>query len=363
MRWTSALMFKLELGRLFCRSGCGASGAQVCYFQQHACCDIFLMLWCLLALLSGARAPSFTCRWGSKQGFISHEGMGAKSRKSGVGVISSSTLFTTDGYCLEFQGRDLMLRSPSISCRLWINQVKHKLLYRKYSPIRLQVIVKSDWNHITLATDGDTCDYGCSRQHFGDWSFIHGGTSESISVQVCVTEVDFLLSLSTLFTLTRTRGDILSVCVPPFFCLCHPGQSASAVQRGCQQEKLLLDNPFKSFFVCPRWPGKSLMGWSVPFCHPPPRFPLSLSPSLSTPSLPDPVCDVRESATWHWSVSLLSVSGNRPVKTGGTDGGAGWVECWQTNQGGLITFPTCQEGVNPWGGGANIRLNGNWVCN
>lgn len=30
-------------------------------------------------------------------------------------VRSSWTWFTTDGYCLEFQGRDLMLRPPSIS--------------------------------------------------------------------------------------------------------------------------------------------------------------------------------------------------------------------------------------------------------
>lgn len=172
------------------------------------------MLSRLLVLLLQVRAPSFTCRWVLTMDLSCTRERGQKSRRRKVRVISSSTWFTTDGYCLEFQGRDLMLRSPPISCRLWINQMKHKLLYCKYSPIRLQATADVNWNHITLATGRDTCDYSCSRQHLGDWSFIHGGTSASISVQVCVTEVDFLRSLSTLFTLPRTRGDILSVYAP-----------------------------------------------------------------------------------------------------------------------------------------------------
>lgn len=173
------------------------------------------MLWHIFnAYLPVAGAPSFTCRWLLNMSLPCTRKRGQKVEGGKFRVISGLTRFATDGYCLEFQGRDLMLRSPSISCRLWINQMKHKLLYCKYSHIRLQATVNVNWNHITSATGRDTCDYSCSREHLGDWSFIHGGTSASISLQVCVTEVDFLHSLSTLFTLLRTRGDILSVYAP-----------------------------------------------------------------------------------------------------------------------------------------------------
>lgn len=155
-----------------CSECCDAWGAQVCYFQQRACRDIFLMLIRLLLLLLQVRAPPFTCRWLLNMYLPCTRERGQKVRRRKVGVISSSTWFATDGYCLEFQGRDLMLCSPSISCRLWINQMKHKLLYCKYSnpnsnPIRLQATANVNWNHITSATGRDTCDYSCSRELFG----------------------------------------------------------------------------------------------------------------------------------------------------------------------------------------------------
>lgn len=164
-------------------------GARAMMFKHGVLSRLFWELWCLgrssilfstacmswhifnayppaPVAVAGACA-SFTCRWLLNMYLPCTRERGQKVRRRKVGVISSSTWFATDGYCLEFQGRDLMLCSPSISCRLWINQMKHKLLYCKYSPIRLQATANVNWNHITSATGRDTCDYSCSRELFG----------------------------------------------------------------------------------------------------------------------------------------------------------------------------------------------------
>lgn len=50
------------------------------------------------------------------------------------------------------------------SCRLWINQTKHKPWYCKYSHIRLPTTAPVNRNQITSAIGRDTCDYSCSQQ-------------------------------------------------------------------------------------------------------------------------------------------------------------------------------------------------------
>ena len=113
------------------------------------------------------------------------------------------------------------------------------------------------------------------------------------------------LSFYSVYFAANQRGYPVGVC-----CLSSVSViPANQHQRGCQQEKPMLDNAFKSLFVCPRSPEESLMGWSVPFCHTPPGFPLSLpppTPHTHTIQTPTPstnsLCDVRESATWGWSV-------------------------------------------------------------
>ncbi len=99
-----------------------ASGPEVGHFQQRACHDIFLVLgwlvvhakWLLQVRVSHVWVCFSTC-------YLVKENKGREeeekkgSEKGKAGFESGATRFTTDGYCLEFQGHDLMLRSPSIS--------------------------------------------------------------------------------------------------------------------------------------------------------------------------------------------------------------------------------------------------------
>lgn len=149
-----AMMFKHGvLSRLFwCWSVVMPGALRYAIFNSVHVVTYFLMLIRLLLLLLQVRAPPFTRRWLLNMYLPLTRERGQKVRRRNVGVMSSSTWFATDGYCLECQGRDLMLCSPSISCRLWINQMKHKLLYCKHSPIRLQATANVNWNHITSAT-------------------------------------------------------------------------------------------------------------------------------------------------------------------------------------------------------------------
>lgn len=96
-----------------------------CSFQPLACHDIFLILSCSVSpAVAGVRASRVADRLfkhqqelplarGSEAG--EEEKKGSERGKASAGPGSAP--FTTDGYCLEFQGRDLMLRSLPLSRR------------------------------------------------------------------------------------------------------------------------------------------------------------------------------------------------------------------------------------------------------
>lgn len=73
------------------------------FYMQNGCCRCVFQVLVYLNVLS--------C-----QGEPGERGPRKKEVREEMQVCDSSwTWFTTDGYCLEFQGHDLMLRSPSIS--------------------------------------------------------------------------------------------------------------------------------------------------------------------------------------------------------------------------------------------------------
>lgn len=87
------------------------------------------------------------------------------------------------------------------------------------------------------------------------------------------------------------------------------------------------------------------MGWSVPACHPPPHTSHYLRLLL-------PVCVIPA----HSDAGLKHLAAVSQTEQGCGRGhrGAVLADCWQTSHGGPITFPACQEGVNPRGGGQTL---------
>lgn len=123
--------------------------------------------------------------------------------------------------------------------------------------------------------------------------------------------------------------------------------SQSQAQSGCQQEKPLIDNaPIKPlcFVNCTRRVSEAFDGMKCPACHPPPHT----SHYLPSP----PPCVIPQ----HSDVGLNRLAAVSQQEQGCGRGHRGSVlaDCWQTSRRGPITFPGCQEGVNPRGGGQTL---------
>lgn len=163
--------------------------------------------------------------------------------------------------------------------------------------------------------------------------------------RACVTDVDFFLPLSTVFTLLLTRGDILSMHALFLLSLSsQPITFESAVRMSAGEASDRYHSKKASLFAKDNQQ-KAFDGMKCPACHPPPHtshyhpvwFPLQCYAGLK---------------------HLAAVS-QRERGCGRGHRGAVLADCWQTSHRGPITFPACQEGVNPRGGRPNIRLNGN----
>lgn len=149
-----------------------------------------------------------------------------------------------------------------------------------------------------------------------------------------------LPSLSTLFTLLLTGG-ISCRCMLSLFYLRHLSQSESLGPWGCQQEKPLADNTPNKPLCLHKMSRKVFDGWHKVSRLSPATSHLPLSES------PPP----RVWSPWKSDAGLkhLAAVSQRERGCGRGRGGAVLAECWQTSDRGPITFPACQEGVNPRG--------------
>lgn len=179
----------------------------------------------------------------------------------------------------------------------------------------------------------------------------------SISSRVSVTEVHFLsLSVYCVYFALNRRGYPAGALSLSSFLVSSAGHT-SRLRWGCLWEKPLIDNaPKKVSLFAQDIQQKAFDGMKCPVHHPLPHTSHYLRLLLLL-LVYDPRTQPRR--TEAFSCVSQWEQGYRRGRRGAVLG-----DCWQTSHRGPITFPGCQEGVNPEGGGGlNIGLSGNWLCN